>query len=187
MINYRENLKEYLGINLLDIGWTSPVDQEKVDSCTDEEMLARLDEYAPDGFISLADAEKHSLDDFIEADALPFFNKYAVEDALEELVKEAKHYLVMAHNCRWNGASGYTIVDSVWGTLSRDCEVTIVPHSVSKGGKTLCCTEYSHDVPMGGKTSIIALTDREYEFLNHWDTSFEAVERFAAECESRMG
>lgn len=187
MIKYRENLKELLGLNLLDIGWIASVDPEKVEECTDPKVLDLIEDLAPDGLLSLADAEKHSLESYLEKDALPFFDEYAVVDTMADIIRDAKHYLVMAHGCRWDGASGYKIANSAWDALSRSYDVTIIPHSVSRGGKTLCCTEYSHDVPMGGRTTIIALTDREYEFLNHWDTSFEAVERFAAECESRMG
>jgi hypothetical protein len=104
---------------------------------------------------------------------------------MADMIKDAPHYLVMAHNCRWNGASGYKIVDSVEDTLKRDYEVSIYPVRATKGGKCLVCSESSHDVPTGAVTSIIALTEREYAFLNHWNTGWDEVAGFAARCEAK--
>ena len=100
-------------------------------------------------------------------------------EALLDLLKPAPHYLVLAHNCRWNGASGYTIVNSVDYVVCRDYGVSIYPVAVSRGGKCLVCREFSHDVPMGARTTIIALTEREYELLSHWDASWEYIQSFA--------
>ena len=106
-----------------------------------------------------------------------------IDMVLKELIKEADHYLVMAHNCRWNGVSGYKIVGSRKETVYRNDDVCICPQRASKGGKTLICRESSHDVPMGARTSIIALTNKEYAILENaeWDT----VAKFADKCESR--
>lgn len=104
--------------------------------------------------------------------------------ALEDLIKEAPHYLVFASNCRWDGASGYKIVDFMEEIVARDYEVSIYPIGVSKGGKTLMCreySEYSHDVPMGARTTIIALTEKEYGRLI--DASWEQVAKFVGKHE----
>ena len=127
---------------------------------------------------------RQSLAQLREIDLLEY-DEYELEDVMQSVIKPAKHYLVMAHNCRWNGASGYKVANSLPDTVRRSYEASIYPQSASCGGKTLICTEYSHDVPMGARTSIIALTEREYEFINHWDTSFEDVERFATACEAK--
>lgn len=105
--------------------------------------------------------------------------------ALEDLLKPSNHYLVMAHSCRWNGASGYKIVDSLDEVLNRDYEVSIYPTAVSKGGKCLVCRESSHDVPMGATTSITALTESEYARLSAWYTDWDTVAKFAETNEAK--
>ena len=98
-------------------------------------------------------------------------------------LRPANHYLVFAGGCRWNGASGYTITDSIEKTVERDYEVAITPVVGTPSGKTLVCRESSHDVPTGSETVIIALTDEEYEALE--DAYFEKVSEFAEEYRSR--
>ena len=42
------------------------------------------------------------------------------------------------------------------------------------------CREYSHDVPMGNTTYIVALTDDEYEQVTEWldDDKFASINDF---------
>ena len=105
------------------------------------------------------------------------FDEDIVCENIAEYLKKANKYLVFASGCRWNGASGYKFADDYFGTISRSYDVSIYPESYSKGKKTLVCREYSHDVPMGSTTIIVALTDKEYERLSH--SSFSDVEQFA--------
>lgn len=112
------------------------------------------------------DVEKEDLWDQVEYVA---FDSEARICALEKLIKPAPHYLVMAHNVRWTGASGYKITERIGETINRGYEASIYPVAVSKGGKCLICRESSHDNPMGAQTSIIALTEREYERLKNAD------------------
>ena len=105
------------------------------------------------------------------------FDENIVCENIAEYLKKANKYLVFACGCRWNGASGYKFAHDYFGTVSRSYDVSIYPKAYSKGKKTLVCREYSHDVPMGATTIIVALTDKEYERLNN--SSFSAVEQFA--------
>ena len=99
---------------------------------------------------------------------------------MSRFLRPANHYLVFAGGCRWNGASGYTIVDSIEKTVQRDYDVIINPCIGVPLGKTLICRESSHDAPMGGETVIVALTDREYASLT--DAYFKDVQAFAEKC-----
>lgn len=124
---------------------------------------------------------------FVEENDLWGESKYVETDeferdmVLEELIKDAGHYLVMAYGCRWDGGSGYKFAGTRSEALSRSYEACITPVKASAGGKTLICRESSHDVPMGAQTSIIALTEKEYEKLK--DADWETVLEFAGRCE----
>lgn len=82
-----------------------------------------------------------------------------------KLIKPADHYLVFAVRCRWDGASGYKLANGIEECFRRSYDATIRPVSVSRGGKILTCIESGHDVPTGGTTYVIALTEREYQSL----------------------
>ena len=100
-------------------------------------------------------------------------------DSLAQLIHEAGAYLVFARGCRWNGASGYSIVRDPERLFYRDYDACITPLRVLHGGKVLACRESSHDVPMGSDTYVIALTERQARRLEN--ASFAQVERFALE------
>ena len=104
------------------------------------------------------------------------YDENDVENYLLSLLQEANHYLVFASGCRWNGASGYTIVDDIKDTIHRNYPISIYPKAISEDKKKLTCLEFSHDVPTGHSTFIIALSDEEKAFLE--DANFEEVKRF---------
>ena len=100
------------------------------------------------------------------------------EETMKEFLKESKHYLVFAYNCRWNGASGYKFATDYTDCVYRSYDTTLIPVNRSRGKKVLVCTEYSHDVPLGATTLIVALTDKEYDLLRN-RVGFNDVEDFA--------
>ncbi|MBQ6480783.1 MAG: hypothetical protein IJI45_06670 [Anaerolineaceae bacterium] len=136
-------------------------------------------------YVSASDIEKiYDLD----ADAYIDLSSAELDEGEAEwifasLIKDAKHYLVFATGCRWNGASGYKIATSPADAVARDYDAAIYPRRSSKGMKTLCCHEASHDVPTGNETIIVALTDKEFEYLDN--ASFEQVAGFAQKCADR--
>lgn len=97
---------------------------------------------------------------------------------IEEFLKVAPAYLVYASGVRWDRSDGYKIVDSIPECFRRSYPASIYPQEASRGRKILRCTEYSHDVPMGSTTYVIALTGSEYKRLNSWDTEFDDVVAF---------
>ena len=98
-------------------------------------------------------------------------------DYIENFIKKSDVYLVWAGGCRWDGASGYKFADDFYDAVSRSYDNTQYIKDQSKGGKVLYVSEHSHDVPMGGSTKYIALTEREYERLK--DADFATVKKFA--------
>ena len=109
------------------------------------------------------------------------FDEYEYEDFISELIKKAEHYLVCAYACTWNRRTGYKIVDELKDAFYRDYDCYQCYNGGSQGGKSICITEYSHDVPMGYRTMIIGLTNKEYEKLSYWDVDFNTVIKFADE------
>ena len=184
MNRFKETVECYKDINLVDLGMYFRIIWDNIsDSARKNLEEIGINEEETD-LISVIDVTSEGL-----WDALDPYDYIQLESekssVMKHLIKEAPYYLVMAHNCRWNGASGYTIVDDILSTLMRDYDVSIYPVNVSKGGKCLVCSEHSHDVPTGAKTSIIALTKSEYDILSHWDTDLITVERFDEKCESK--
>lgn len=109
------------------------------------------------------------------------FDKYEYEDFIFGLIKEAKHYLVCAYACTWDRRTGYKIVDELEDAFYRDYDCHQCYSGGSQGGKSICITEYSHDAPMGYRTMIIGLTNKEYEKLSYWNVDFDTVIKFADE------
>lgn len=157
-------------------------------------MLGYYDDLYPDDSgevvideadIFLADADNNTYDPermFYEND--PDFYGEDLEIRLHQFIRPSNHYLVFAYGVRWNGASGYKFANSLVNAIYRSYESSIYPVSASRNGKTLVCKEYSHDVPMGSRTVIIALTDTEYERLKNSD--FNAIQRFTEDCVNRI-
>lgn len=179
---YMKNLEFYKNFDLTRIGEFYAIRSSDVspDKMTDSvaELFSFCDESGAD-LIRYTDVEENDLWDCAEYWG---FDGGERAFALEDLLKNAGHYLVFLRGCRWTGASGYKIFDSIEEVLDRGYEVSVYPKAISKGGKTLICTESSHDVPRGHDAVIIALSDKEYEYLEHWDRSWEDIETFVAKC-----
>ena len=109
------------------------------------------------------------------------FDEDEYMDFISELIKTANHYLVCAYHCTWNGRTGYKFVDTLSDAFYREYDCSQYYKGGSRGGKSICISEYSHDVPMGHTTMIIGLTDKEYEKLSYWDVDFDTVIKFADE------
>lgn len=109
------------------------------------------------------------------------YGVYAVQEFLDECIKCYNHYLVFAYNCRYNGASGYSIKEDLIECVYRDYDVSMYLKAISRGNKSITLREYSHDVPMGANTIIIGLTDKEYEKLDKadYEGDFEKIRKFA--------
>lgn len=180
-MNYKKQAEGSTRIDLREVGNYYFVDWDMLD----DETIERLE---ADGYEEEMDVTMNEIDEY----NIPFvavdmsFGYWDEDDArfmLSQYIKGADHYLVFANGCRWDGASGYKFADDIVDTIYRDYDVTIYPKTATKGGKTLVCTEHSHDVPMGARTTIIALTDNEYERLvnSEWDV----VRRFAKKQEDK--
>lgn len=139
------------------------------------------------------DADEDDMCDMLEADierlnvpydAVNWDNGYDSSeehaDYMEQLLKSANHYLVFAQGCCWDGASGYLLTESTEKLVRLSYDTSIYPTATSRGKKVLQCREYSHDVPMGSTTYLIALTDREYQILAN--ATFAEVEKFVSKC-----
>lgn len=109
------------------------------------------------------------------------FDEYEYEDFISELIKKAEHYLVCAYACTWDRRTGYKIVDKLKDAFYRNYDCHQCYNGGSQGGKSICITEYSHDAPMGYRTMIIGLTNKEYERLSYWNVDFNTVIKFADE------
>lgn len=141
-----------------------------------------LGEYDFEGWIMLnggdieeLDSESYEAVDWDDLESEIWCNP----DYADNFIKKAPAYLVWASGCRWDGASGYKFATDFEKAVHRDYENTQYIERQSKGRKVLYVSEHSHDVPMGGSTKYIALTDREYQWLQ--DADWEAVESFASQ------
>ena len=124
--------------------------------------------------ISETDIEFHNIpSEAIDYDSCEF-DDYSLEDIMENYVGKYPHYLVFASGCRWNGTSGYKIVDNILATVYRNYEISL--EFINKGKRKAEFIEGSHDVPTGSTTYIVGLTEDEYNQLV--DAEFEEVESF---------
>lgn len=120
-----------------------------------------------DGIVPICETEL--LNDTIDLNYCDF--NYNDEDEfydfINNLLKKYNHYLIIAFNSKYNGSSGYKIVDNIVDVFYREYECSQYIKNISKGGKFLLLREYSHDVPMGHYTLVMGLTDIEYEKFNN--------------------
>ncbi len=178
MKSYHKRAEEFRNYNLADAGVTYFFCPEDLDEKTREKLEQEID-FDDDSDISLHSTDLCSMG--IESYDLPDGeSEWDKDDEIETLrtfIKQAPGYLVFLSGYRWNGSSGYRLARDITSIIRRDYDVTINPRSATPGGKTLVCTEYSHDVPMGSTTVCVALTEAEYWMLKFAD--FETVERFA--------
>jgi hypothetical protein len=176
MNTYKDSAFALKDVNLQDIGILFDVDWSKLDV----EKRNALSDYEG----SLVDIAVVDENELWEVSTYFATDEDERDELLDGLIKDAPHYLVMAHNCRWNGTSGYKFAHRKEEILYRGYNTSIYPVDASKGGKVLICNEFSHDVPMGATTSIIALTENEYDMLDN--ASFEQVETFVRRMEARV-
>lgn len=182
---YRKYVEKRKGVDISMAGHYWYINWDEADY-EERKTLKKLGLYAgEDCRVSALDADKYVLQDCIEAWLGTDYEPEEAAEYLLDMIEDAPHYLVMTHNCRWDGTSGYKIVDNIEETVRRDYEVTIYPRYVSNGGKCLICSEHSQDVQQGARTSIIALTEKEYALLNHCGISWDAVSAFARKCEAK--
>lgn len=105
------------------------------------------------------------------------FSKDEFLDFMEQFLKEYDHYLVVAYSSNWRGQTGYRFTDNIIDTVYRNYDVTQNIIGGTNSRKSLLIMEYHHDVPMGHKTIIVGLTEKEYEKLDY--SSFEDIIEFA--------
>ena len=104
------------------------------------------------------------------------FDQDELEQTLIEYVGKWPYYLVYGDHIRWNGASGYMIVDNITDIVLKrdyDCSINIIEHPKSN---VFIGVESSHDVPTGARIIVIGITSEEADKLN--DSDFDAVKRF---------
>lgn len=117
-------------------------------------------------YMNLEDLKKIDIQD-VGTYEYGFFDNYEYESYIETLMNFRKynHFLVFAFNCRWNGSNGWSIVDDYKKCFQRDYDTSMYYNNGSSTGKWFRIMEYSHDVPTGGLTYIVGLTDKDYERL----------------------
>lgn len=168
------------GTDVYDIGYYQWLDWDLFDDEVKESLKA--EGYTEYMALPKEVIDRHDLWELVEDYD---YDKDALMQAFEGVIKSAPHYLVMAHNCKWNGASGYMIVDSLSDAFYRGYDVSLKPLKISRGGKCTVFQESSHDVPTGALTSVIALTEHEFRKFTGSHIHFEDVENFARRCEER--
>lgn len=157
------NLKELKKINLQQLGvyYTTTLDNIVEDKRADFET-----DYNDNVLIAEHDLEENIIDyGKIQYD---YTDEWEIDTFVNDLIKDYSKYLVVSTNCTWNNASGYKFCEKKIDTLLRDYDCSQYVVNGSKHGKTLLIKEYSHDVPMGHYTTIIGLTDKEYEKIENW-------------------
>lgn len=109
-----------------------------------------------------------------------------IEYFLSELMDSKKYsrFLVVAFNCTWNGASGYSFKDDYIDCFVRNYDSTMYITGSSRSGKYLELRESHHDVPMGHTTIVIGLTDSEYEKLENKDVEY--IINYGKECLNKI-
>lgn len=96
-----------------------------------------------------------------------------IDDTFSYLMnKRYNKYLVVAFNCTWSGASGYSLKEDYIDCFVRNYDSTMYVTGSSKNGKYLKLRESHHDVPCGHTTIVVGLTDKEYEKLEDKDVDY---------------
>lgn len=173
--------KDYLkGMNIQEVGvyYNVPIKDIYEDKRSefdyedlDESIL--LDKYSIDSgyYVENFDNIEYEYTDEVE-----------IEDTISQLMNYEKynHYLVVLFNSTWNNASGYKIFDKYDECFYRSYDNTMKVIGSSKSGKYLELREYHHDKPMGHKTIIVGLTEKEYKKLDKM--AIQDIIDFGAEC-----
>lgn len=94
-----------------------------------------------------------------------------MENSIETNIKDSYWYLVWLEHCTWNGADGFRLLSlnsldekNQVSYRGYDCTIDVVKRS--KGGKYIQTREWHHDVPMGHTGHILALSEKEYIYIN---------------------
>ena len=139
------------------------------------QLVADAIQYNIDGIIDGQSVIDWNLENCVNLESRSFSDIDCIA-LLQSWIGYHAHYLVFAQGCRWNGASGYTIVPRILDTLHRPYDATF-HYKNHIEGRALICMESSHDVPTGSTTVIVGLTDKEFEKFE--DAEFSEVEAFA--------
>ena len=149
-------------MNILDSCTFYEVDQTKLNS---EQLRNFVGDSLDEGSLILSLEQIKNAD--IPEEAIDWesggFDREELNYILTDKIGRLPHYLVIACSCRWNGASGYMFTDEIAKTCERSYDVSL--DLVEEGRNAIKCRESSHDVPMGGTTYIIGLTEEEFELL----------------------
>lgn len=135
----------------------------------DKEALENMgyDTENPDIIVSLSDLEQlpgyfgNLKYDYV------FDDDYEYKLLLDDFIKNADTYLIAISTARWNGASGYRIVNDKEDIFERDYDITQYDTKSLHRKKVMTWTEASHDVPMGSTAVAVALTKREAERMQN--------------------
>jgi len=149
-------------MNILDSCIFYEVDQTKLNS---EQLRNFVGDSLDEGSLILSLEEIKNAD--IPEEAIDWesggFDREELNYILTDKIGRLPHYLVIACGCRWNGASGYMFTDEITKTCERSYDISL--DLLEEGRNAIKCRESSHDVPMGGTTYIIGLTEEEFELL----------------------
>ena len=149
-------------MNILDSCTFYEVDQTKLNS---EQLRNFVGDSLDEGSLILSLEQIKNAD--IPEEAIDWesggFDREELNYILTDKIGRLPHYLVIACSCRWNGASGYMFTDEITKTCERSYDISL--DLVEEGKNAIKCRESSHDVPMGGTTYIIGLTEEEFELL----------------------
>lgn len=155
-----------------------------------KEKLDELDDWDYEGknYVSLDYNTIYNCDDFvndyngIEYDYTDEVEMYDVYNYL--MSQKYNKYLVVAFNCTWSGASGYSFKDDYVDCFIRDYDSTMYVTGSCKSGKYLKLRESHHDVPCGHTTIVIGLTDNEYKRLENKDVDY--IINYGKECLNKI-
>lgn len=103
------------------------------------------------------------------------FDSNRLEDIMEEYLGIHPAYLLFGSGMRYNGSSGYKVVNSLVETCERNYDISLYLKE-DLGNDTIICLESSHDSPTGHEMIMIGLNDEEVEAFEEYD--FDEVEEF---------
>lgn len=107
------------------------------------------------------------------------FDELMFEDFVDSIIKDYEHYLICAYHSNWLGQTGCKIEDNKYNIFQRGYDVSQYIVGASVKGKALLVNEFSHDVPMGHRTLIIGLTEKEYGKLMDIELDWEKAVEFS--------
>lgn len=161
------NLENFKKVDIQEVGnfistKASNIKEEfRDDDGIDKEMI-KNEEYVS---IPIGCLYEHLIDEYdYECDN---FDEIEFLDFVEDLIKKAEHYLIVAYKYNWRGQTGVKITNSLLDCFYREYDCSQYVIGGSKGKKILSIKESHHDNPMGSEVLIIALTDKEYEDLEN--------------------